>query len=208
MKVSIPTWYSCISSVTDIALFQDDYQYVLKSRHSQQYLCTCITLCSIEGIEDTGIMKRARNSAKAIIIKDGCLLVIHKIDDVGDYYILPGGGQHYYETLTDAVKREVKEETALDVTVGELLFIREYISEHHEFAGLEPVTHQVEFMFACQIVEVSQAIMGEKPDSDQVGVKWLPITELMEHRLYPLAIRKLLMRPIENRSSIYLGDIN
>jgi len=153
-------------------------------------------------------MKRARNSAKAVIIKDGCLLVIHKKDEIGDYYILPGGGQHYFESLTDAVRREVKEETSLDVKVDGLLFIREYISEHHEFAGLEPETHQVEFMFACQIDEMSQAMMGEKPDRDQVGVKWLPIAKLMNHRLYPLAVRPLLMEPIENRSSNYLGDIN
>ncbi len=153
-------------------------------------------------------MKRIRNSAKAIIIKDGALLVIQKRDTDGDYYILPGGGQHYYETLTDAVRREVKEETSLDIKVDELIFIREYLSEHHEFSASEPEAHQIEFMFSCKTDGQSQARIGEEPDSDQIGIKWLTITELMSHRLYPLAIRPLLMKPFGHRSPVYLGDIN
>ena len=153
-------------------------------------------------------MKRIRNSAKAIIIKDGSLLVIQKRDEAGDYYILPGGGQHYYETLPQAVRREVKEETTLDVRVGELFFIREYLSEHHEFAGSEPEAHQIEFIFSCQPEANSQVKMGEEPDSDQIGVKWLPVIELMSHRLYPLAIRPLLMKTLLERAPVYLGDIN
>lgn len=153
-------------------------------------------------------MNRVRNSAKAVIIVNGCLLVIQKKDEVGDYYILPGGGQHYCETLIQAVRREVMEETTLDVTPGELLLIREYISNNHEFAGLEPETHQVEFIFVCQAGEITEARMGDTPDDDQIGVKWLPVAELMNHRLYPLSIRPLLMEPSESHTHIYLGDIN
>lgn len=45
-------------------------------------------------------MKRnIRNSAKALIIKDGKMAVI-KISDAGEeWYIMPGGGQEAEETL-------------------------------------------------------------------------------------------------------------
>ena len=62
-------------------------------------------------------MNRIRNSAKAIIIQADRLLAIYKIDPLGDYYILPGGGQQYGESLMETVKREVMEETTLEVTV-------------------------------------------------------------------------------------------
>jgi 8-oxo-dGTP diphosphatase len=153
-------------------------------------------------------MKRARNSAKVAIIKDDCLSAIDKNEVVGDCYILPGGGQQYYETLADAVKREVKEETTLDVKIGELIFIREYINDHHEFVGLEPEIHQVDFMFPCQAEDMKLTTIGDEPDSDQIGIKWLRIIDLMNLRLYLIAIRHLLLKPEENRSPIYLGDIN
>ncbi|GGG70204.1 NUDIX domain-containing protein [Paenibacillus radicis (ex Gao et al. 2016)] len=59
--------------------------------------------------------RKIRNSAKALIIKDGKMLAI-KLDDNGDvFYIMPGGGQNTGETLTDAVKREVAEELGIEI---------------------------------------------------------------------------------------------
>jgi len=37
-------------------------------------------------------MNHIRNSAKAIIIRDGCLLLIRNRDEEGDWFTLPGGG--------------------------------------------------------------------------------------------------------------------
>ena len=55
-------------------------------------------------------MGRIRNSAKALIIKDGKMAAI-KIRDAGEeWYIMPGGGQEAEETLNEAVCREVSEE--------------------------------------------------------------------------------------------------
>ena len=42
------------------------------------------------------------------------------------YWTLPGGGVNVGETFEQAVIREVKEETGLDVTVSKPLFIEEY----------------------------------------------------------------------------------
>ena len=80
------------------------------------------------------------------------MLCIKKNDEHGLYSILPGGGQEKGETLHAALRRECREEISAEVVIGELRFVREYISNNHEFAHEEPDMHQVEFMFACALV--------------------------------------------------------
>ena len=69
--------------------------------------------------------RKIRNSAKALIINDGKMLV-SKIDDNGEiYYVMPGGGQEVEELLPDAVKRECAEEMGILVEPKSLVFVVE-----------------------------------------------------------------------------------
>ena len=64
------------------------------------------------------------------VVADGRLLVTRNrtpADPGGDWYILPGGGQHLGETLEATLVREVREETGVEVIPGPLLWIRELI---------------------------------------------------------------------------------
>lgn len=148
-----------------------------------------------------------RISAKAVIIRDHQLLVIVKRGPEGEYYILPGGGQHLFETLEDAVKRECLEELGVDVQVGELLFVRDYIARNHEFADQDPDVHQVEIMFACRVPDEYVPRMGSAPDTDQSGAAWLPVRELASARLYPAALKRVLADG-GGTMQAYLGDVN
>ena len=51
-----------------------------------------------------------RPTCKALIIKNGKLLTIRKLDTDGTYNFLPGGGQVWGETLVTTLRRECKEE--------------------------------------------------------------------------------------------------
>jgi hypothetical protein len=46
-----------------------------------------------------------------------------------------------------------REELGALVTVGELLYVRDYIGRHHEFAAVDRDTHQIELMSACCVLE-------------------------------------------------------
>jgi 8-oxo-dGTP diphosphatase len=152
-------------------------------------------------------MKKPRNSAKAVIIRDGQLLVIKKREGQNDWYILPGGGQEKHETLHQALKREVLEEAGLEAEIGELLFVREYLSANHEFSATDTNTHQVEFMFEVRVKADAKAAEGHHPDENQVGVEWLPLAKLEKYDLYPKALIPRL-KDLDKKFPIYLGDVN
>ena len=149
-----------------------------------------------------------RNSAKAIIIRDGCLLAIRNIDPEGDWYVLPGGGQQFGETLPAALSRECLEEAGVRVRIGSLRLIRDYIGRNHEFAEHDGDAHQVELMFECEIVGDDVPGDGHLPDRHQTGVAWLPLDELEKYRLYPKALIPVLKQGFDGSTPVYLGDVN
>ncbi|MCM3627118.1 NUDIX domain-containing protein [Paenibacillus glycanilyticus] len=152
-------------------------------------------------------MKPIRNSAKAIIIRDQKILLTVNKDDEGLFYIFPGGGQEAGENLHDAVKRECLEELGEGVTVGDLMYTREYIGRNHEYAEWDSEMHQVEFYFECALMAEQPTFENVTiPDSNQVGIEWIEIDKLDEFRVYPKAI----VQPIKSmdRDMRYLGDVN
>lgn len=55
-----------------------------------------------------------RNSAKALVIRDGKMLAIKLRDADEEWYIMPGGGQEEGEQLSKTVCREIAEEVGID----------------------------------------------------------------------------------------------
>ena len=64
--------------------------------------------------------------AGILISGDGVLLIAHKKND-DIYWLLPGGGVDYGETLDEALEREFTEELNINVTVNDLAFISDSI---------------------------------------------------------------------------------
>lgn len=155
---------------------------------------------------------RLRNSAKAVIIEDGCLLVTVNQGENGRYYLLPGGGQEGGETLHQTLRRECLEEIGADIEIGELLYLREYIGRNHEFVADDGGAHQVDFMFGCRLLTRPSHDAAAIPDTWQIGLEWAPLEQLGGYQFYPQALIPRLIAD-GNRSSevgdrpIYLGDV-
>jgi ADP-ribose pyrophosphatase YjhB (NUDIX family) len=64
--------------------------------------------------------------AGILITREGVLLIAHKKNDEV-YWLLPGGGVDYGESLSEALVREFLEELNIDITVGDLAFISDSI---------------------------------------------------------------------------------
>jgi ADP-ribose pyrophosphatase YjhB (NUDIX family) len=147
-----------------------------------------------------------RVSAKALIVANGQLLCVHKRDEIEDYFTLPGGGQEPGEALPDALRRECLEEIGVDVRVGRLRFVRDYIGRNHAFAAMDGHRHALDVIFACTLAPGAVPRLGSMPDSDQVGVAWLEIARLREFQFYPATLGDALNSDAD--SPIYLGDVN
>ncbi len=73
-----------------------------------------------------------RKAARAIIIEDGKLLVMRR-DKHGDiYFTLVGGVVDDSESIEQALVREVKEETGLNVTALRLVYVEEHPAPYNE----------------------------------------------------------------------------
>lgn len=79
-------------------------------------------------------------AARAIIIEGGKMLVMHRNKHGTQYYTLVGGRLNEHETPEQAVIREVREETGLEVTNAQLVF-----TEKH------PEPYNDQFIFLCDI---------------------------------------------------------
>jgi mutator protein MutT len=68
----------------------------------------------------------------AIVTRDGHLLMVKRGKDPGrGLWSIPGGHVEPGEYLTEALTREVREETALEVEVGDLVGILELPGDEH-----------------------------------------------------------------------------
>src|SRR6478736_8169388 len=69
----------------------------------------------------SGLPKRQRVAAYAVILRDGAILLSRLAPSVTpeELWTLPGGGLDHGEDPHDAVVREIYEETGLDAVVGE-----------------------------------------------------------------------------------------
>lgn len=149
-----------------------------------------------------------RNSAKAIIIKDGKLLCTKNKDQFGIFYLLPGGGQNKGENIIEALKRECKEEIGAEVEVGDLKFVRDYIGKNHEFKEWDSDVHQIEYMFICFLKgEINYEKANEK-DAYQIGIEWIDLKNLKDVRIYPKKLSEVIKEDGSFEDIVYLGDVN
>ncbi len=142
--------------------------------------------------------RRIRNSAKALIIKDGKMAAIRINDGTEEWYIMPGGGQESGEQLSEAVRREVAEELGLEVEPKELAFVVE---------GLQGESfHRVDLVFLCEYIRpIENARLHG--DTNQTGVEWLDIKMLNTSKLYPSKLRRQIMNLAEGKPyRVYLGN--
>jgi len=120
-----------------------------------------------------------RPAAYGIIIQERKILMVPQWDG----YDLPGGGVDIEEFSEDAVVREVKEETGLDVVVDALVATRE---SFFTFRKKGKHTHSIAFYYTVHVVggELSEEgfVGGEKEYMHLA--EWVPLEKFPQLKIY------------------------
>ena len=153
-------------------------------------------------------MQSIRSAARALIISDNKLLSVSMRNAKGEFFILPGGGQHHGESLAQTVKRECQEELGVAVDVGALIYSREYIGKNHNFDPRHKDFHQIEHVFRCSLIDASFLGKGHEKDKQQVGDEWIPLGSIDAYNFLPKFLIPFLKENKLTFENPYLGDVN
>jgi len=141
--------------------------------------------------------KRARVRAAAIIRKNDDVLLVRHTKDGMTYWLLPGGGVKFGETVEEALRREVKEETGLEVSVKELVLA-------HDSIPPDIHRHIINLYFTADL-KGGELVCGSDPRLSEA--RFVPITELKELSFVP-DVREQIAGILNcERGKIYLGNI-
>ncbi|MEA3254301.1 MAG: NUDIX hydrolase [Candidatus Altiarchaeota archaeon] len=105
----------------------------------------------------------------AVILRDNSVVLIRRGNPpFKEKWALPGGFVEYGERVEDAVVREAKEETGLDINADKL-------SDVYSDPDRDPRGHTVSVCFLCTPVGG-----GLKPDTDAIDARWFKLSKLPE----------------------------
>jgi mutator protein MutT len=120
----------------------------------------------------------------AVIVDHGCVLLIQRGQEpLKGEWSLPGGAVEVGETLADALVREVREETALEVVVGPVLGVLDSI--RHDPGGRAEY-HYIIIDYACRIPTGASVVAAR--GTDAADVRWVPLEELDRYRITATAL--------------------
>ena len=148
-----------------------------------------------------------RCASKAIIVKDGCVLLNRcRHWDGSIYYDLPGGGQHTYETIEQALIREVREETGYTVSVVRFAGMAEEIYASHLMREKYPeYTHRILHLFTAELTDAPRLEPAETDLYMEASV-WMPLEKAEKQSINPKGLARVLRQIVEEEQKVYLGS--
>jgi mutator protein MutT len=125
-------------------------------------------------------MTRTGVRVSAIIIRDNKLLLIHRRKPGKNYWVFPGGAVESTETKEQALVREVKEETNLDVL--EFKFSFEVFFDNNSQIP-QP-------FYSCTVsADGKEEIVGEEKyinsADDYYHLEWIVLSDLSTYNILP-----------------------
>lgn len=138
-------------------------------------------------------------AVKAVIVKDEKVLVLSRSQNEmnGSYmnnqqkWDLPGGGLHFYEHAQDGLRREIKEETNLEVFVGEPVSLFDVIKNH---------IHLCIFTYTCRWKSGGVALSEEHD-----AFVWMTREEVALSTL-PNWMKRDLVRALDRDKNVQTGE--
>lgn len=132
-----------------------------------------------------------KTRVRAIIIRNGNIILIKRTKKDEVYFVFPGGGVEEGETDREALIREIKEELGLDVEVEELIVSRSFNKR-----GSDDIEH----FYLCNILG-GVIGTGDGPEFQKGSgyeglheIVEIPILDISNINLLPTEIRDMVIK--------------
>lgn len=119
-----------------------------------------------------------RLAVRAVLVHRGRLLLVNAWKGRDHLWCAPGGGVERHASLHDNLRREMQEETGLDVTVGDPCLVNEF---HEPETGF----HQVDIYFRCALSGGDPHGPWTDPDGIVSLRRWVTAAEMANLRVKP-----------------------
>lgn len=124
--------------------------------------------------------------AGIVIMKDNKIL-LHKNQNK-DNYCLPGGGVHFLESSEEAIIREIKEETGLDIKVEECISTIENMFEKD---GIK--FHEIYFIYKGSFVEdIDTNIIIDNIEGKPIKYGFVDIDNIDDYKILPVVTHDII----------------
>ncbi len=128
--------------------------------------------------------KYPRLAVRAILVHNGKLLLVNAWPNgKSDLLCAPGGGVELHSALPDNLKREILEETGLEISVGPICLVNEFHDPDHGF-------HQVELFFRCTLVAGNLSDDWTDPEGIVTDRHWVSPEDLANLRVKPDSLKR------------------
>ena len=133
---------------------------------------------------------RPRIRVAGILIEDNKILLIQHHKNDKKYWLIPGGGNDWGETTKEALIREYKEETNMDIEVDEFLFFSETISPDKK-------RHVLNLFYKIHRNNKNNSIIKLGEEAVLTDLKFVTKEELETMTIYP-NIKENLLKLMNN----------
>lgn len=141
--------------------------------------------------------------AGVIVIHNNCLLLIYRQKNGKIYYVFPGGTIEPNETKEVAAIRELFEETTI-IAKNPKLFYQLHIKN---IPANNKLGYKDEFLFLCEYVSGNPKLSEDAIETTRISQTnsyepiWVDINTIKDLRIYPIELKELLLKDIENNFS-------
>jgi ADP-ribose pyrophosphatase YjhB (NUDIX family) len=142
--------------------------------------------------------------AVALLSSAGLLLVRHQKKD-RSYWLIPGGGLEFGESMREAAHRELLEETGLEVEVGSFLMVAESLAPDRS-------RHVVHMVFRGHVTGGTLGLGDEHMEPHErriVEVRWVSLEEVRKVVMHPPFVEQLLqaLQAKDRDGPMYLDNL-
>ena len=120
-----------------------------------------------------------RPGAYGIVLHEGNILLVKTIRE--SKFVLPGGGIDLGEWHVDAMKREMLEETGIDVEVGEMVGFLENI---YYYDPSDKAFHTQQFFYRCKPLTFDVCTNDNVLDDEVESPQWVAIKDLTAENFF------------------------